>query len=280
MKNTFWIWVFVIVFNGGFAQQSDYNCNKIYDKHNFYVRKMNAGLPDDTVKAYLIEAFNFNIYSECNDFFNEDIIYTIEGIWKKQNRSLHYLKEIKCRCDSAHKRLDSTLIKVIQQMFDFDQMYRNNNEDAPWKKGNEEKWQKQHLVDSINGLLLAKILDTKGYPGNNIVGYHVKDLAAEIIQHQPLQYREKYMNLLISAAAKGQVSDYWVAMIQDRNSMENGVPQKYGTQLIFNKNKNQLELYKVENLAELGAIRKSVCLSPIEYYLKQNNAVMYDAANK
>ena len=87
-----------------------------------------------------------------------------------------------------------------------------------------------------------------------------------VIQHAPVELQKKYFNLFEQAARNGDISLEQVAMMDDRIAMHEGLPQRYGSQIVDGK------LYQLLNPDKVDQWRKEMGMPPLDDYLKQMGA--------
>ena len=83
-------------------------------------------------------------------------------------------------------------------------------------------------VDSLNLIKVEEIIKEHGYPGKSIVGEPANETVWYVIQHS--SKISDYLSLIKEAAANGDLDKDLVAMMEDRNLMQEGNEQIYGTQ--------------------------------------------------
>ena len=121
------------------------------------------------------------------------------------------------------------------------------------------------LVDSINQVAICDILDKHGFVGSDKVG-NACAVFWLVIQHAPVELQKKYFNLFEQAARNGDISLEQVAMMDDRIAMHEGLPQRYGSQIVDGK------LYQLLNPDKVDQWRKEMGMPPLDDYLKQMGA--------
>jgi len=87
-------------------------------------------------------------------------------------------------------------------------------------------------VNSRNVERLQEIIEQRGWPGRSLVGERAARAAWLVLQHAiafPAVMRSG-LRLLSEAAARGEVSQAEVAMLEDRIRVLEGRPQRFGTQ--------------------------------------------------
>lgn len=88
---------------------------------------------------------------------------------------------------------------------------------------------RQMIIDSANLTHIEQIIKKYGYPGKSIVGTPTNEVAWYIIQHS--DKIDTYLSLIKKAGRKNETPQYLVAKMIDRNRMQNGKTQIYGTQI-------------------------------------------------
>ena len=139
---------------------------------------------------------------------------------------------------------------------------------------------KMEETDSTNLASVSRILDTYGWPSG------LSDAANEaiflVIDHSDLRTMNKYIGLFRDAVAKGYIQMNDLVTMEDRMLMNDGKPQKYGTQAysLVEDSKTVIYIWPVEDPDKLDALRKSVGLMPIGEYLEmvkqQGVEIIYD----
>lgn len=122
-------------------------------------------------------------------------------------------------------------------------------------------------VDHENQVRVVSLIEKCGWPQRATVGENGMRAVFLVIQHASKDLREKYFPLIKASAEKGEMSLRAVAMMEDRMLMENGKPQKYGTQLI-SRNNGPLQLHPIEDEANVNKRRADMGMESIEDYLK------------
>ena len=139
---------------------------------------------------------------------------------------------------------------------------------------------KMEETDSANQASVSNILDTYGWPTG------LSDAANEaiflVIDHSDLRTMNKYIGLFRDAVEKGYIQMNNLVTMEDRMLMNEGKPQKYGTQAysLVEDGKTVIYIWPVEDPDKLDALRKSVGLMPIGAYLEivkqQGVEIIYD----
>lgn len=133
-----------------------------------------------------------------------------------------------------------------------------------------EALKEMQRVDKINQEQICKILDSRGLVGKDKVGNAV-GVFWTIIQHSDLATQKKYLPLFHEGAQKGDITKEGVAMLEDRINMNEGKPQRYGSQLIENE-LGKLVVYQLLDAEKVDDWRSEMGMEPLDVYLKRINA--------
>lgn len=251
-----------------------YPTERAVAKHNVYVCYYHLKAPKDTVFRYIDKSLNFDPIYECDCLFKNQ--YSFFSIAKSTYPN--EFKKLKFHCDSVWNTLDSILIDILSVVDANDSKYRTGEGDVPWRAGNEYKWIEQRALDSVNQAIVHHILK-RGYPTSRRIGMDLIEVPFYVIQHADLKYQEEHIGILSEAVNKGIIRKNNMAYLIDRMLMRKKLPQRFGTQLIYNKKKDRLELYKVENLEKIDQYREEYGLNKLVVYLKDHNAIIPDKNN-
>ena len=96
-------------------------------------------------------------------------------------------------------------------------------------------------IDSINLIETETIIRNYGYPGKSLVGEPANKAVFYVIQHS--NKIDKYLPLIRKATENGDIAKTSLAMMEDRNLMDKGIEQLYGTQIKGQANKNGEWIY-------------------------------------
>jgi hypothetical protein len=127
----------------------------------------------------------------------------------------------------------------------------------------------QAALDEANLQKLVKILDGSGWPTAAAVGADARQGVFLVLQHAPIEVQEKYLGAARNAAAAGELERSNLALLEDRVLMRRGKNQIYGTQLRSNPTTHQLEVWPIDDEANVDARRKAVGLEPLADYVKR-----------
>jgi len=136
----------------------------------------------------------------------------------------------------AFGQLDTTLIAILDAIYQDDQRYRQQLRGVVEKYGRESEEVKAHWKiiqhqDSINLIKIENILDEHGWLGADVIGTDGNWTLFLVIQHSNLETQKKYLPIVQEAVSKGNARAIDFALLQDRVLLESGEMQIYGTQL-------------------------------------------------
>ncbi|AGA76619.1 DUF6624 domain-containing protein [Echinicola vietnamensis] len=133
-----------------------------------------------------------------------------------------------------------------------------------------KKFDLMRKIDSINILEIESIISKYGYPSKSTVGEPASKAVFYVIQHS--DKISKYLPIIRKAAENGDITQTSLAMMEDRNLMEQGLEQIYGTQIKGKANKKGEWIYflwPIKNADSIDTWRKQVGFKKsLEEYLK------------
>jgi hypothetical protein len=125
-----------------------------------------------------------------------------------------------------------------------------------------------------NAARLEEIVARHGWPGRALVGDVASRAAWLVLQHAignpGLQRRG--LEWLRSAAARADVPEIEVAMLEDRIRVHEGKPQRYGTQLDFDRS-GRLVPFPIEDEAAVDERRAHLGLPPMSDLERANREI-------
>jgi hypothetical protein len=120
---------------------------------------------------------------------------------------------------------------------------------------------KQGIADSLNVIFVEGVFKKYGYPGKTLVDTPTNEAAWYVIQHS--HKIDQYMPLMKTAAEKGELPFKLYAMMLDRQLMNQGKEQIYGTQVACHKFKNikdECIVWPIKDPANVNQRRKAAGL--------------------
>ena len=131
--------------------------------------------------------------------------------------------------------------------------------------------QEMQFVDSLNINSLIDIFDNHGYPGLSKVGPALMDAAFLMLHHADLETRLKFDFLIKNAISNGEATKTWLPYYEDRNLLDQGKKQIYGTQLYWDDQLKKYVFFEIENRQNADRLRGPLRLGTINDYLKWVN---------
>lgn len=148
-------------------------------------------------------------------------------------------------------KINQALKKQLDSVILLDQKYRDTltllmtpqKADSTAKRlsltaaqANNHYWRLQNRIDSLNLVFIESVFKKYGYPGKSLVDTPANQAAWYIIQHS--RKIHQYIALMKKAADGGELPFHLYAMMLDRDLMDQGMEQVYGTQITCRHFKN------------------------------------------
>lgn len=186
------------------------------------------------------------------------------------------IKIVKANKHEAEKDLDKPLMAKLNKIYEEDQKYRRQISDIEKTYGRDSDEMKKHwkLInekDSINLIEVQKILDEKGWLGQNVVGGRGNSTLFLVIQHADLDTQKKYLPMMREAVKKGNAQAGSLALLEDRVALRSGEKQIYGSQIGRDPETGEFFVSPLINPEKVNERRASVGLGTIENYIKNWN---------
>lgn len=178
-------------------------------------------------------------------------------------------------CNNKTSRLkDLAYAKTLWHLGAIDQAYYKDIEIAEKKTGKTSTvvlalWELKRRLNEENQQRLEKLIQDKGWPKISAVGAGPARTAFLIVQHADLARQQKYLPVIESLCKIGEAQWEQYALMYDRIQTDLGKPQRYGSQVFFNAQTQQYELFPLENKAQVEALRKKLGMQPLGEYLKE-----------
>jgi hypothetical protein len=239
------------------------------DKHNIFIAYDYLNAPIDTIMKFVYQSIAYDPIEECETSCKQPS-YTYTAFIKKHPKQWWKV----CRdCDSIFARFNRGVMDTLKKVNENDQMYRKDTNLAS-QGANSEAWKKQTALDNENLAIVENLIKNYGYVGKRLVGTELSDVVFMVIQHAPLEKQELYLPIMQKAVADRELDKINLPYMIDRIRMGNKQPQLYGTQLVWNKKTEKLELYPVEDIQNVDVRRDKMNLDSLRNYLKDNNVDM------
>lgn len=143
---------------------------------------------------------------------------------------------VKANKEKAEANLDKELVAIIDTIYQEDQKYRMQLDEIEKKYGRESNemnalWETINEKDSINLIIIKKILDENGWLGPDIIGRQGNSTLFLVIQHSDLETQLKYLTMMRDAVKKENAVPADLALLEDRVALRQGKRQIYGSQI-------------------------------------------------
>jgi len=177
-------------------------------------------------------------------------------------------------CDSNNITIrDLAYAKALWYMRAVDQAYYKDIEIAEAKTGKTSTvvlalWDLKRRLNEENQRQLEELIEEKGWPKISMVGSGPASAAFLVIQHADMEKQQKYLPVIerLCKAGEARWQDY--ALMYDRLQTSLGKPQRYGSQVTYNRTTQRYELSPLEDATRVEQWRKEVGLQPLAQYLK------------
>ena len=171
---------------------------------------------------------------------------------------------------SCQWNYDLALKETLENIFERDQYNRllwsqavkNHPGDT---ERNERLARKALMTDSLNLVLVDKILSQHGFPRKDQVGDFGNQAVWLVFQHADLDYQKRFLPQMEAAVSRGDIAPLYLALLRDRIDVREGRPQRYGTQIDGKGN-----LAPLLDASRVNKWRQEVGLPPIEQFENRN----------
>lgn len=116
-----------------------------------------------------------------------------------------------------------------------------------------------------NAARLRALISEHGWPIEDIAGKDGSEAAWFIAQHavgKP-EFQRMALSLLQAAAAAGRISAWHAAFLEDRIAMQEGRPQRFGTQWMDDPGDGLIRPWNLAEPEKVNSLRASVGLHPM-----------------
>lgn len=120
-------------------------------------------------------------------------------------------------------------------------------------------------VHTRNAARLRVLISEYGWPGEDIAGKDGSEAAWLIAQHavgEP-EFQRMSLSLLQAAAAARTIPAWHAAFLEDRVAMQEGRPQRFGTQWMDDPRDGLIRPWKLAETENVNYLRASVGLDPL-----------------
>ncbi len=184
-----------------------------------------------------------------------------------QNNEAGNKSKFPSELDSFRKLVHDSLkhlLPVLDSVFDDDQRYRDNKDLKIYSNHKQEV----RILDSINLIKIAPIVERYGILGIEEIGFKGNTAIFMTLQHASLKIHVKYLPAVEEAFKKKNILPSQYAMFVDRTALGTGKMQIFGTQVgLYSKG---ADLQPVVDVDSLDTRRRRIGMTEsIEQYLKR-----------
>lgn len=120
-------------------------------------------------------------------------------------------------------------------------------------------------IDEANLKALLEMLPAEGWFTISAYGREAAEAAFHIVQHSDVEQWRRFVPVLEPLAARGEVEGSAFALMFDRLALNEGRPQRYGSQ--FKCVGGRFELHPLEDPGRVNELRRQAGMPPLEQYL-------------
>jgi hypothetical protein len=222
-------------------------------------------------------------YSPNNRLIFSSPIEDVDMIdeYRKQVKLVAYTEEERYSLIQQQKNVDKELVFKLNQVYQSDQLYRNQTYLIEQKYGINSIEAEKHnelikRTDSLNLIVVKNLIDNKGWVGPDVVGVTGSSTLFLVIQHSDLKTQAVYLPILKNAEKRGDINSSELALLEDRIAVQQGQKQIYGTQVSRDPITGEYNVSTIIDPENVNNRRALKGLGPIEQYLKRWN-ISWDA---
>ena len=194
---------------------------------------------------------------------------------KRWNEVLDLVKSNK---EKAEEDLDKPLVAILDTIYQEDQGLRRQINEVEEKYGRDSDEMKAHWKtinekDSINLIKIQKILDERGWLGQDIIGGQGNSTLFLVIQHSQIEIQEKYLPMMREAVKNNNARPSSLALLEDRVALRTGNRQIYGSQIGRNQETGEFYVSPIKDPENVDKRRAEVGLGTIQEYINNWNII-------
>ncbi len=121
----------------------------------------------------------------------------------------------------------------------------------------------------INEKKITELLDTQGWPSEEVIGDQGSLTICNVIQHSPNEVRVKYLPMMRQAVKDQKLAPWLLARTEDRVATERGELQIYGGQIKFYPETQSFNVWPILDPANVDKRRAEIGLEPMADFLKR-----------
>jgi hypothetical protein len=188
------------------------------------------------------------------------------------NRWSKVIETIKSNFTKKERNLDMNLVAVLDSVYIEDQVCQQQYVETAAKYGRQSEELKSFATlmkdkYSVNQIIVEKILDERGWLGEEIIGHYGNMALFLVIQHSNIETQEKYLSMMREAVKKGNANPANLALLEDRVALRQGKKQIYGTQLAYDETTGESYVQPLEDPDNVDDRRAAIGLGKLQAYL-------------
>lgn len=175
---------------------------------------------------------------------------------------------------TSEQNLNDSLVEAVRGLEKQLTIYRDSLQIAEQNFGkNSKQYERYASLNNLNALKvlsdIEEIIKKFDYPGKSLVGKEYS-LVFSIISSASITYKQKYYDVIIEAADKGELDWADVAFFVDKVKVAKKEKQVYGTQ--YRLIDNKILYYPILEKSQLNARRKKIGLEEMDLQLLDDTA--------
>lgn len=168
--------------------------------------------------------------------------------------------------------MDTNLVSILDKIYNSDQLLRKELNTIEQMYGTESKelryiWKCIHDQDSENQKKITRILDEKGWLGQDRIGKWGNTTLFLVIQHSPIEIQKRYLPMMREAVIKNNAKASHLALLEDRVALRTNKRQIYGTQIYKDEETGKCYVAPLEDPKNVDEKRASIGLESLQEYL-------------
>ncbi len=169
---------------------------------------------------------------------------------------------------AAWRNPDEELRLELLALMEADQAIRHELIAVGMENASDSLLAAMDVIDSTNTARIKEIIETRGWPGKDLVGEDGAEAAFLLVQHadRDLGFQKEMLLLLQLAFLSGKATGEQYALLTDRVRRAEGHPQVFGTQAWVEDGK--LVVAPIEDEAGVDARRAELGMVPLADYIR------------
>jgi hypothetical protein len=124
---------------------------------------------------------------------------------------------------------------------------------------------RMEAIHISNAAALKELIRDHGWPNTHMVGEDGAEAAWLIVQHSigDPEFQRQCLKLLVEHAADGSVPQWQVAYLEDRVNMQQGQPQRFGTQWLDDPLDGRVRPWTLADPERVNQLRAEAGMKPV-----------------